>query len=355
MSNPKKCHALLTSVGLVILANSRPYEGLVLSISVGVTLLCYLIAKWRSVTPAPDLRELVSMFAIVGIIAASAMAYYNYRVTGNPGEFPYLVYEKSYSVSALLRWQQPNPKPTYHHKVMEDFHTKFELPFYIAKQSLLGFVKINLATLAMYFLVAANLFVIPMIISARELVLWSWQNIWGRWAVFIYIIFAIGMMIPNYSLPHYWAPVTGLNHLFVIQGIRFWRIRDLRSGQWVVHVLILLALLLLGITMYRSISAYDGLSQPVQRAKLLEKLEQGKDRHLILVKYRPSQNHFADFEWVYNEADIDAAKVVWARDMELAKNCELINYFDERVIWSLEIDRDGGSTELKRFPSQVCS
>lgn len=46
-------------------------------------------------------------------------------------------------------------------------------------------------------------------------------------AIHLYL-FALGMMIPNYSLPYYWAPVTGLNYLFVLQGIRFWRIRDLR-------------------------------------------------------------------------------------------------------------------------------
>jgi hypothetical protein len=43
-------------------------------------------------------------------------------------------------------------------------------------------------------------------------------------------------------------------------------------------------------------------------------------------------------EWVYNEANIDAAKVIWARDMGPAQNKELINYFHDRRVWLVEAD-----------------
>jgi hypothetical protein len=355
MVTPRTSYAILAALGAAILANSRPYEGLLLSIPIGLTLLYWLIKNRGTVVGAEARRRVVPVFAVVGVITLAGMAYYNHRVTGNVMQFPYLLYERTYSASSLLIWQQPNPKPVYRHKDMEDFHVNYELPYYYGKHSLEGFVKINIATLAMYFFAAGNIFLIPLIVSARQLMAWTWRDPWGRFALFIYGIFTLGMMLPVYSLPHYWAPVTGLNHLFVLQGIRFWRIRDLRAGRLIVYALPLLALALLSASLYRSINSYDARAPQVQRAKLIERLEQEKGEHLILVKYLPSRAQYADFEWVYNEADIDAAKVVWARDMELAKNCELINYFDERVIWSLEIDRDGGSTELKRFPSQVCS
>src|SRR5205823_4942191 len=43
-------------------------------------------------------------------------------------------------------------------------------------------------------------------------------------------------------------------------------------------------------------------------------------------------------EWVYNEADIDAAKVVWARDMDATSNAELLRYFQGRRVWLIEPD-----------------
>ena len=43
-------------------------------------------------------------------------------------------------------------------------------------------------------------------------------------------------------------------------------------------------------------------------------------------------------EWVYNEANIDSSKVVWARDMGSTDNEELIRYFKTARVWLLEAD-----------------
>jgi hypothetical protein len=41
---------------------------------------------------------------------------------------------------------------------------------------------------------------------------------------------------------------------------------------------------------------------------------------------------------VYNDADIDASPVVWARAMDAASDAELIRYFGARHVWLLEPD-----------------
>ena len=43
-------------------------------------------------------------------------------------------------------------------------------------------------------------------------------------------------------------------------------------------------------------------------------------------------------EWVYNLADIDGSKVVWAREMDTTDNLELIHYYRDRKVWLVEPD-----------------
>ena len=56
----------------------------------------------------------------------------------------------------------------------------------------------------------------------------------------------------------------------------------------------------------------------------------------MLVRYSPGHDPLAD--WVYNGADIDGQKVVWARDMGADNNEELLHYFKDRRVWLLEAD-----------------
>jgi hypothetical protein len=72
------------------------------------------------------------------------------------------------------------------------------------------------------------------------------------------------------------------------------------------------------------------------RAAIAAQLNERPGKQLVIVAYGPSRD--PDFEWVYNAADIDAAKVVWARDMGPDQNLELLDYFRDRQIWTLAID-----------------
>jgi hypothetical protein len=65
-------------------------------------------------------------------------------------------------------------------------------------------------------------------------------------------------------------------------------------------------------------------------------MERREGKQLVIVRYKP--DHKVNDEWVYNEPDIDAAKVVWARDMGASQNEELIRYFKDRQAWLVEPD-----------------
>lgn len=57
---------------------------------------------------------------------------------------------------------------------------------------------------------------------------------------------------------------------------------------------------------------------------------------MVIVRYGSSNRMGLD--WVFNEADIDGAKIVWARDMGPEANAVLVRYFSGRRLWLAEPD-----------------
>ena len=90
-----------------------------------------------------------------------------------------------------------------------------------------------------------------------------------------------------------------------------------------------------------------------RRARLIERLAAEGDRHLVLVHYGP--DHDAHQEWVYNEADLDEAAVVFARDMEEADptvHARLLRHFSGRRLWRLYADEDPPRLEPTKISDQ---
>jgi hypothetical protein len=74
----------------------------------------------------------------------------------------------------------------------------------------------------------------------------------------------------------------------------------------------------------------------VYRAKFAEQLTATPGEHLVLVRY--GKIPMDSGEWVYNAADIDHAKIVWAREIPGKDVQPLLNYFSARQIWIAEPD-----------------
>ena len=75
-----------------------------------------------------------------------------------------------------------------------------------------------------------------------------------------------------------------------------------------------------------------------QRAMIERRLEQTPGSHLVIVRY--TQSHPVHREWVYNRADIEHAKVIWARDLGEECNEKLIEKFRDHRVWLIEPDTD---------------
>jgi hypothetical protein len=86
----------------------------------------------------------------------------------------------------------------------------------------------------------------------------------------------------------------------------------------------------------------DDLNEPF-RKPVEQQLEALPGEHLVLVRY--SKDHNSGEEYVYNAADIDHAKTVWAREIPGMDLKPLFDYFRSRDVWLYQPDEDDSVVE----------
>jgi hypothetical protein len=159
------------------------------------------------------------------------------------------------------------------------------------------------------------------------------------------------MLIVPATLPHYAAPLTGLIYVLVFDGmrrLRCWQWRGRESGRAFVRLVPLICVATASVTLQQQMQGRTG-SWAYQRAQIATKLQQMPGLHLVVVRYSPS--HVVDQEWVYNDADIDASKVVWARELDEEHNQRLMDYFAGRNLWLLQADEL--PRRITRYPART--
>ncbi len=352
MDRPNASDSVIIGVGLSILANSRPYEGLLLSLPAGFFLLRWIVGK-DGPALSVSLARIVMPILLVLTFSAMGMCLYNLRVTGNAFLLPYQLHEKTYMITPLFIWQKPSFEPEYHHRIMREFHTTWEFSFYQNQRSIAGFLQSKLYMLFLLVFGTMNFLaipVIPLIVRPAPVMSWLRKNFWARRVAGIYLFFILGLTIETYGglQPHYLAPVVALNYVLALNAMRLWSIRKKRLGELLLWLLPVIGIILVPVKMKRDLpSAWN-----MQRGRILKQMAEGEAKHLMIVTYGPQ--HSFHHEWVYNEADIDTAKVIWARSMNRRQDCELINFFKDRLIWSLEVNNDDSTVEPRPYPVNQC-
>jgi hypothetical protein len=329
--------AFVMGVGLVVLASSRPYEGFVFSVPFAIAVLIWLVGQRRPPF-STALTRVLAPIALTLSFAAVASGYYNYRITGSSFVMPYQIYEASYGYAPPFLWQKPSVEPDYHNEVMRKFY-EADFRDYQKKMTLAGFMEFK----SRKFLLAWGFFFGP----ALSLGLLSFPQLLRdrkmRFPLLLGFVFLLGLATETWCWNHYFAPATGLTLLIAVQGmrhLRLWRWRGRRVGTKLVHSipLICAAVVLIRIA---AIVAHAQIepSWPrgdLARAAILHDLRASPVEHLVLVHYGPE--HAGDREWVYNLADIDHARVVWAHDMGEQDNQALLQYFRSRKVWRVNPD-----------------
>jgi hypothetical protein len=398
--------ALLMGLGFAIVANSRPYEGLFFSLPVVAALAVWMFGKNRPLPEGagapplnPLLREewgkrptsnlplkqegiemwwkrVVTPLSLVLVLAGCGMGYYFWRTTGSPWETPHLLNARTYNPAPYFPWQTLRPMPVYHHAVMRELYLHTVVGQYEEARSITGMIKNDSTALVkLWGFYLGPALTLPLVAVLATLPYrFSWRDI--RWSTrFLFLICATviaGSMLPIYFLPHYAAPIACAVLAVVLQSMRHLRSRsrcDQPASFFIARAIPLICLAMLALRVGTKPlhlplpPAWPGAGAPtwcspapenVARARLVAELSGYPGRQLAIVRYGP--HHDVLFhEWVYNEASIDRAKVVWARDMGPAKNQELIDYFHDRAVWLVEADETPPKLSLYQAPTEHVS
>ncbi len=344
-------------IGISILANSRPYEGLFLAIGIGVTLVVWIV-RWG----APDWRALLMRGALPILIPVSLtavfMGIYFQSTTGSPFVSPYQVYNDTYGVMPLPNWiwMRLKPAPHYRYPLIEAYFTEWETPIFLYGKTVRGFIRMHIVSrieqLFWFFLgpaLGVSLLAARRTVSDRRI----------RPLLWIGMFVAFGQSLQPIFNVHYAAPVTGVLLALTLQGfrhLRAWSPSGRPVGQFVVRAIPVICFLMVLVRIVHPPVPYEWNRSRLDiwccantgnlvRADILDRFAGMGGRHLIMAHYQP--NHIVHAEWVYNAADIDNSNVVFARELDPESDRELREYFKDREVWVLDADQKPET--IKRF------
>lgn len=344
-ASPKIQDALLMGVGLGILANSRPYEGFVFSVPIMIILIVCLVGR-KSPAFKVTLPRVVVPLAIVLTLTAAVTGYYLWRLTGSPVRMPYQIERKTYAIAPYFLWQPVRPEPVYHHAAMRKMFVEEEM---LGLQTFRSVIGIPFRAYVFWGFFLGPLLTFPFLmlaVTAPADTSFRTLSPQTKTLLFFLVFFIGGSMLVNFYSPHYSAPATGLFVLLLLLAMK--QLRKWGSaGLFLARAVALICVLSFGLrasarVLHIPVSQYYAFNWDQEnwpdfgRTAIQKQLLQIPGKHLVIVHYRPDHEPFA--EWVYNEADMDSARILWARDMGPVADEKLAQQFGSRKAWVLEAD-----------------
>jgi hypothetical protein len=170
-------------------------------------------------------------------------------------------------------------------------------------------------------------------------------------------VFYAGAALDGRLYPHYASPATAIFYILAASAFRVMRqawpggFAERIYLSWAVVAVFTLST---GLALLTPENRY--LFGPIdyhiraKHATVAARLQKEPGGHLVLVHY--GTHHEIYEELVYNRADIDGSKIVWARSLGFEKDQRLIRYYAGREVWSLEED---GDAKLSRYQAPADS
>ncbi len=317
-------YAVLLGIGIVLQFLTRPYEAIFLFLS---ALLFFAVSAKAILRPA-------TMAALVGAPALGLLLLH-WTIT------PYRLSQYEYGVPTTFTVQ---PIPTPHRPLTREQQLDYEVQSEVHGP--------GTDTFASYWQRWASrirfyrfFFLAPLFLALPAFLL-RLREYRFAWVLLTIFVFSLGTTFYPYFYTHYIAALTCLFVLISVAGLE-------RLSGWSeqgARILLFLCaahfLFWYGLHASRDEALYTAMTpyetwdainhgDPEGRIGINRQLNAQPGQQLVFVRYGP-QHLFQ--EWVHNAADIDHARIVWARDLGPEENQKLLRYYPDRTAWLLEPD-----------------
>jgi len=320
--------AALLGLGLALQLLTRPYEFIFLLASA----VLFLLMFFRRFT-----RLMPAVLVLVPAIVLTLVQ--NKQVTGSWATLPYMLSQYEYGVPATFT-VQPNPIP--HRQLTREQQLDYEIQSQThgaSVDTVATFWERFVSRIRFYrfFFLAPLYLALPFFLPAlRERKF--------LWVIFTLLLFSLGTNFYPYFYTHYIAAVTCLFVLISVTALE--RLSRFNLARVILFLCAAHFVFWYGLHLSRSgpldaamtpYETWDAINHddPEGRIAINRQLAALAGKQLVFVRYYPPH----DFrEWVHNAADIDAAQIVWARDLGPEENEKLRRYYTGRTVWVLEPD-----------------
>jgi hypothetical protein len=333
-------YSIVLVLGAAILLNSRPYEGFFVLLAVFGYIALWSVrngSEWRSILPRAVL-PLVAGVLLCGIF----IAYYNFRVTGDALLLPHVLSDRQYLSASPFAWASLGPSKQYSNNQFDVMYNHWARNIY--QRSWSEFLRVSGEKFQDFFgFFLGSSMAIPFVTFP-----WVFSDRRVRTFFLIFALYIPATLVIVWFLPHYAAPVVPVTFALIVQmfrHLRRWEHRDRLIGIGLTRISVLLVLIF-----FVSSAAVTfgnprgelvlglGYEPRWDRQEIIDRLDRTPGQHLVIVRY--SDHHRVHQDWVFNAADIDNSKIVWAREIPQIGMQPLLDYYKNRQVWLITPDDD---------------
>jgi hypothetical protein len=330
--SPKLRHGLLMAIALLLLANSRPFEGALLSLPVCSYTLWILVKKKEG------FRVLAPGLAVL-LVGAVCTGYYCYRVTGRL-TFPWVAHWQQWGMCPPLLFGKPNLGVHYQFPEQLIYNRDGDMFPYATMKTKVDFVAEVVAKGIYQWL----FFIFPALTLPLMGLIPTWRARKSRVLICTLAFACVGFISETWLQAHYFAVVTGIVYLILLNGLRWMQVLGRRSVVWLklyrgtlASIVVMAGVRLMvvptnGFPTWGTWMNLDGQTPAWQDIHHIIDSKPGKQ--LVIVRY--GAGHLWQNDWIYNGYDIPSQHAIWARDSEPGEsNVPLLCAFRDRQVWLL--------------------